>query len=125
MLTIIHGVKCISCHNTYQLKYTVTNTHMFPVSVKVLPGILVPTVVPGVTVLVCCRKTVREKKTLSALSNYISETDYSQKVKNTGSFDQMFVPKHFFTFSPLNYQETDKSTKKPVLISVTVFHGVS
>lgn len=79
MLTIIHGVKCISCHNTYQLKYTVTNTHVFPVSVKVLPGILVPTVVPGVTVLVCCRKTVREKKTLSALSNYISETDYSQK----------------------------------------------
>lgn len=126
MLTIIHGVKCISCHNTYQLKYTVTNTHVFPVSVKVLPGILVPTVVPGVTVLVCCRKTVREKKKLLVLSATIFQRQIIvKKVKNTGSFDQMFVPKHFFTFSPLNYQETDKSTKKPVLISVTVFHGVS
>lgn len=118
-------MKCISCHNTNQLKYTLTDTHVFSVSVIVLPGILVPTVVPGVTVLVCCRKTVRGKKTLSALSNYISRQIIVKKVKNTGSFDQMFVPKHFFKFSPLNYQETDKSTKKPVLISVTVFHGVS
>lgn len=72
------------------------------------------------------QKDCKRKKKLLVLSATIFQRQIIvKKVKNTGSFDQMFVPKHFFTFSPLNYQETDKSTKKPVLISVTVFHGVS